>query len=126
MRSPVLLAAPILLAALAQPALAAAGDMNVATFLAKADALQAKGVGALLSSDFKLLQSEGKAAGAAYRARLKTEGAQGHPSSCPPAEARVNSNQLLAHLRSYAPAVRAGTSLKTAMADYFIKTWPCR
>ena len=46
-------------------AAAAAGDMSVATFLAKADALKAKGPLALLSSDIKLLQGEGQAAGAA-------------------------------------------------------------
>ena len=49
----------------ATPALAAPGDISVASFLAKADALRAKGAMALFSSDYKLLQSEGKAAGKA-------------------------------------------------------------
>jgi len=56
--------------ALAVPALAAPGDMSAATFLAKADALKAKGIGALGSPDIKLLRAEGQAAGEAYRQRL--------------------------------------------------------
>ena len=110
----------------ATPALAAPGDINVASFLAKADALRAKGAMALFSSDYKLLQSEGKAAGKAYRLRLNDERAAGKPSSCPPQPAPVNSNTLLAHLRTYPAEHRGHTSLKTAMADLFIKTWPCR
>ena len=109
----------------ASPALAAPGDISVASFLAKADALQAKGAMALFSSDYKLLQSEGRAAGQAYRARLTAEQAQGKPSSCPPKPAPVGSNSLLAHLRAYPVAHRSTISLKTAMADLFIKTWPC-
>ena len=50
---------------LAAPALAAGGDMSVATFLAKADALKAKGPMALFSPDIKVLQQEGQAAGMA-------------------------------------------------------------
>ena len=110
----------------ATPALAAPGDISVASFLAKADALRAKGAMALFSSDYKLLQSEGKAAGKAYRLRLNDERAAGKPSSCPPQPAPVNSNTLLAHLRTYPAEHRGHTSLKTAMADLFIKTWPCR
>jgi hypothetical protein len=58
---------------LAVPALAAGGEMSVATFLAKADALKARGIMALGSSDIGLLRAEGQAAGEAYRARLESE-----------------------------------------------------
>lgn len=111
---------------LAAPALAGPGDMSVGSFLAKADALKAKGMGALFSPDIKVLKAEGMAAGLAYRDRLRAEKAQGKPSSCPPQGVKVNSNDLLGHLRSYEPAARTGKSMKAAMADYFIKTWPCR
>ena len=37
-----------------------------------------------------------------------------------------NSDKLLAHLRTYPEAVRARTSMKQAMADYFIRNYPCR
>lgn len=117
---------PLSVATLAAPALAAAGDMSVAVFLAKADALKAKGVLALRDPDMKKLQTEGSAAGQAYRARLTRERAAGKPSSCPPQGAKISSDQLLTHLRTYPVARRSSVSIKTAMADYFIKTWPCK
>ena len=120
-------AAAVLLAGLmAGTAQAATGDMSVAVFLAKADALKAKGLMAIGSSDIGLLKAEGQAAGQAYRARLQAERSAGKPSSCPPKGAKVNSNQLLAHLRSYPEAARARTDMRTAMADFFIKTYPCK
>lgn len=115
-----------LMLAAAPAALASPGDMSVATFLAKADALRAKGAMALFSSDMSVLKSEGTAAGMAYRDRLKAEKAQGKPSSCPPQGTKVNSNDLIAHLRAYDPAVRPTKSMKAAMADFFIKKYPCR
>ena len=120
------LAAMVVMLGLASPAFAASGEMSVATFLAKADALVAKGFMALASSDIGLLKSEGGSAAAAYRARLDQERGAGHPSSCPPRSATVGQTQLLSHLRSYPAAVRAGTTMRTAFADYFIKTYPCR
>lgn len=120
--------APILaLAALAAtPALAAGGNMSVATFLAKADALKAKGAMALFSSDIKVLQQEGQDAGMAYKAQLDAERAAGHPSSCPPKGVRPSSDQVLAHLRSYPADQRPRISMRTAIGDMFKKTWPCR
>ncbi len=100
--------------------------MNVATFLAKADALKAKGMMALFSSDIKVLQSEGQAAGMAYKARLDGERKAGHPSSCPPQGTKIGSDQVLAHLRSYPAEARPQTSMRAAMADFFIKNYPCR
>ena len=43
--------------------LAARGDMNLAVFVAKAEALQAQGPLALFSPDLEVLKAEGKAAG---------------------------------------------------------------
>jgi hypothetical protein len=112
--------------ALAAPVLAAPGDMNVTTFLAKADALKAKGVTAMFSSDIKLLRTEGQAAGANYKARLTAERAAGRPSSCPPKGTKIDSDKLIAFLRTYPEPVRQRVSMKQAMADYFIRTYPCR
>lgn len=111
---------------LSAPALAAPGDMAVATFLAKADALKAKGLLALGSSDIGLLKSEGQAAGHAYRARLLSERSVGKPSSCPPKGTTLSSDQLIAHLRSYPVAARQQTTMRSAMADFFIRTFPCK
>jgi hypothetical protein len=111
---------------LATPALAVGGDMSVATFLAKADALKAKGLMALGSSDIGLLRSEGQAAGQAYKARLEGERKAGKPSSCPPKGTKVQSDKLMAFLRTYPEPVRPRTTMKSAIADYFIKTYPCK
>ena len=110
----------------ASPALSEPGDMSAATFLAKADALRAKGPMALLSGDIKVLKSEGQAAGLAYRARLKAEKAAGKPPhSCPPPKSRINSTQVIEHLRTYTPATRARTTMKAAISDLMVKTFPC-
>ena len=117
---------PTLLALLAAaPVTANTGEMSVATFLSKADALRAQGIMALGSSDMKLLRAEGQAAGKAYSERLKQERAAGKPSSCAPKGGKIGSDQLLGHLRTYPAERRASINMKAAMADYFIKTYPC-
>jgi len=116
-----------LVAMVATPAMAAGGDMNVATFLAKAEVLMAKGPFALLSKDVKVLRAEGEAASDVYFARLGRERAQGNPSSCPPRKPKEPSNrEFLKHLRSYPPAARAVTKMHVAMGDWFIRTYPCK
>lgn len=110
------------------PGLAAAqtGAMSVATFLAKADALRARGPFALMSADYKLLKAEVTGAAQAYRARLKGEQAAGRPSSCPPPKAPFNSDDVMAQMRSYPPASRGQTSVATAVADLFLARYPCK
>lgn len=120
-------AAAALCLALAQPALAAPGDMNVATFLMKATALKTRGMAALFSPDVGLLKSEVQGAVDLYRAQLKVERAENRASSCPPSGGiKLNSDQLLAHLNRYPEAQRGQIPLKQAMRDYMIKTYPCR
>lgn len=111
---------------MASPALAAGGEMSVAAFLAKVDALKAKGMMAMFSSDIKLLQQEGQAAGKAYRVQLDAERKAGQPSSCPPKGVKVGSDEVLTHLRSYPVVARPKTTMRSAMADYFIRNYPCR
>jgi hypothetical protein len=118
----------ILMAALAAaPVFSAPGDMKISTFLAMADALKAKGIMALGSSDIALLKSEGKAAGEAYRARIKSDRAKRlPPHSCPPAKASVGSDDLLSHFRSYPAAERQQISVRTGFADMMKKRYPCK
>ena len=110
---------------LAAPALASPGDMAVSVFLAKAEALKAKGMAAMFSSEIGVLMAEGKAAGQAYREQLALETRAGRPSSCPPPKAPITSDILIEHLKSYPVAVRPNTSIRTAMADLFRKKYPC-
>lgn len=117
----------ILASVLAMPALAAKGDMSVAAFLAKADALKAKGFGAIGSPDIAVLRGEGAAAGAAYRSRIESDKKSGlPPHSCPPKKAAMKSNDFLDHLRSYPAAVRSKTTVKMATFDLMKKRYPCK
>ena len=78
------------LALVATPATAAPGDMSIAAFLAKADALKAKGPMALFSGDIKVLQTEGQAGGlTAHSSRPSAKpgtpaAARPKPSKCHP------------------------------------------
>jgi hypothetical protein len=105
---------------------AAAGDMSVASFLTKADALKKKGILALGSADIKLLKAEMGGATSAYRSRIETDKKAGStPHSCPPQKASMSSDQLLAHFRSYPVAQRSGISVRTAFFDLMKKRYPC-
>ena len=110
----------------AGPVWAAPGDMSVATFLGKADALLAKGPLALFSGEVGVLRKEATAAGIAYTDRLNAERAKGQPSSCPPKGRKPDQDMWLAHLRSYPAALRQSTTVRKAMADLYQKAWPCR
>ena len=123
-----LVMALVLVLGLALPSalLAAPGDMSVAVFLDKADSLRAKGPLALFSSDLPLLKAEGKAGGEAYRKRLKRERTEGRASSCPPTGVKIDSDELVAFLRSYPASQRPSVTIRQGVADYFIKKYPCR
>lgn len=106
---------------------AAPGDMSVATFLAKAEKLQAKGMMALMSSDIRVLKAEADAAGTKYRSMIKSDAANKRlPHSCPPAKATFNSNDLMKHLKGYSVEERQKTSITTATADLMKKRYPCK
>ena len=116
----------ILTICISVPAVSAPGDMKISTFLAKADALKAKGLLAMASSDIGILKTEGKAAGEAYRARIKSDKEKGlAPHSCPPAKSSISSDDLLNHFRSYPAAQRQQISVRAGFADMMKKRFPC-
>ena len=105
---------------------AAPGDMSVATFLEKADKLKSRGPLALLSGDMKVLRREGEASGKAYRARIAADKKAGRtPHSCPPEKISMDSDQMLAHLRTYPTSRRGSVSMRQAFADLMKKRYPC-
>ncbi len=115
------------MAAFPAAAYAARGDMNLATFIAKAETLQAQGPLALMSPDLEVLKAEGSAAGQSYKQRLLTERARGKPSSCPPDNARIVPEELVNFLRTAYPAnARPRVTIRQGVADYFIRKFPCR
>jgi hypothetical protein len=105
----------------------AASAMDVATFLAKADTLQKKGMMALMSSDYKLLKNEIVTHSATLRAeRLAAERAKRKPAYCPAAKSGLNSNEILAAFRSIPAAQRPRTDVKDALRALLARKYPCR
>ena len=107
--------------------LGAAEAMDVATFLAKADALQKKGMLALMSSDYKLLKSEIETQAGALRAeRLAAERARRKAAYCPPAKQSLTSNEILAAFRTIPAAQRPRIQVKDALRALMARKYPCR
>ena len=118
----ILLAATLALG-LAAPAHAA---MTLGEFLAKANALHAKGAMAIFSRDLKPVMNEMKGAFAA----LKTEGERRKaaglpPRACPPAGTKLDSKQLLAMLNAV-PSAERGMSVKDGLLRAMSQRFPCR
>ena len=112
---------------LATVPLSAAQAMDVATFLAKADALKAKGMMALFSSDYKTLKAEIVANSQILRnERLAAERAHRRPAYCPPAKSGLDSDEILASFRTVPAAQRARTPVKDALRALLARKYPCR
>ena len=110
---------------LASPA-AAETQMTAGQFLDKANALEAKGMMAMLSPDVKILRGTGKAAGKEYRAMLKRQKANGqNPHSCPPGKGKLNGSDMKAHLSSLSAAQKA-QPFQAAFFSLMKKKYPCR
>ncbi|MES2986504.1 MAG: hypothetical protein V4808_01235 [Pseudomonadota bacterium] len=104
-----------------------ANAMTVAEFLAKANALKAKGMMAAFSSDIGLLKGEMAGITAAYRADIERARAAGRkPHSCPPpkGQAKMGSNEFIAELEKI-PAARRGISMKQAFYGMMARKYPC-
>lgn len=102
--------------------------MSVAEFLAKVNALKAKGAMAMFSSDIGLLKQEVEGASAAYRGDLAAATAAGRkPSSCPPpkGQAKIGSSELIAAFEKIPPAQR-NISVKAAFATMMQQRFPCK
>ena len=112
---PILLAAPLLCAM-------APGDMSVAAFLVRADALERLGPLALATPQGNQLKGEVIAAGKRYKARIDADRRAGRrTTSCPPESGTLTPDQWLSHLRSYPAAARKKVSVYWAF-DALMKT----
>jgi hypothetical protein len=114
-------------ASLAILPLGAAQAMDVATFLVKADALEKKGMLALMSSDYKLLTREIQTQGAALRAeRLAAEKAGRKPAYCPPAKQSLTAKEVLTAFRTIPAAQRPRIQVRDALRALMARKYPCR
>jgi len=102
-----------------------AGAMSVADFLTKADALQAKGMMALFSSDFRLLKADATDGFKAWAAQIAPPGRP--PNACPPPGGlETTSAEILALLKAVPPAERATTRTADAFVAGLNRRYPCR
>ena len=109
-------------AAAAGPAVA----MDVATYLGKVEALRARGIAAMFSSDAQLLQDEVVSSFATLRReRLAAVAARRRPAYCPTDRATLTQPELLAALTAVPPARRAGTQVRDALKAAFRRKYPC-
>ena len=105
---------------------AAAAGMDVATFLAQANRLKAKGPFALMSGDFKLLTREITSASQSLKTERLALKAAGKPTDyCPPAKASMDSNEILKAMEAIPPAQRGMTDVRTALRGLMIRKYPC-
>lgn len=117
--------APLLLL-VAFPTAASAQAMDVATFLAKANRLKARGPLALISGDFKLLTREVTASSESLKSeRLAFTSAGKADAWCPPQKASMNSNEIMAAMEAIPPAHRRATNVRTALRGLMVRKYPC-
>ena len=105
----------------------AAGPMTVAEFLAKGDALKARGFLAIGSPDIALLRDTVKDAGLSYRAEIAASTIAGKPPrACPPpvGQAKIDGKTMMSAFTSIPPAKRTIT-VKTAFYRFMDKRYPC-
>jgi hypothetical protein len=99
--------------------------MDAETFYVKGVALKKKGVGALFSSDIKLLQNEMQSAGASVKAENAKAKASGKPLYCPPAQSKMNAEQALAEFGKIPQDRRKAMTVRQAWRDILIRKFPC-
>jgi hypothetical protein len=107
---------------------AATAAMKVDLFLQKADALEKKGMMALLSPYYKLLNGEVEADSAALRQERLAAKAAGRPQAyCPAVDQQgFSSNELLAAFRTIPSGRRARIEVKDALRAFLARKFPCR
>ena len=108
---------------------AVAHSMTVADFLARAEALKAKGMMAMMSPDLPVVRGEMQAATTAYRTDIDAARAKGGTDlGCPPpkGQAKISSDIIMADLAAIPKAAQARTTVKAALYEVMRKRHPCR
>ncbi|MFM2100598.1 MAG: hypothetical protein RLZZ366_2137 [Pseudomonadota bacterium] len=101
-------------------------EMSVSTFLAKADALKAKGMMAMLSSDVGLLKTEMQTAVQSFKADDALAKQAGKPSvACVPAKTKLDSEEIIGFFRTIPAPQAPRISVKTGLSAMLAKRYPC-
>ena len=107
----------------------AASSMTVAEFLVRAEALKAKGMMAMMSSDLPVIRGEMQAATSTYRADVDAARAKGRTDlGCPPpkGQAKISSDTIMADLAAIPKAAQAKMTVKAGLYAAMAKRYPCR
>jgi hypothetical protein len=103
-----------------------AAAMDVATYLGKVEAVRAKGIRAMFSTEAQALQDEIVTGGAALRReRLAAVKAGRRPAYCPGEHATLTQQEIFGALNAVPPARRARTEVKDALRSAFARKYPC-
>ena len=97
-----------------------AAAMSAADFIAKADALKAKGMMAMFSSDLSLLKADFTAGAKAWRRQAH------EPTACPPKAIKLSSDEIYNLIAAVPAAHRTTTSSRDAIIAGLNRKYPCR
>ena len=112
--------------ALAAVSASSAWALDVAAFLPRAEALKANGHMAIFSPDAGALMGEINAATKALRDERLAAKATGKPQAyCPPAQTKLNTDELLTDAQAVPVAQRPHTDLKEMLRGVYAKHYPC-
>lgn len=116
----------IVAALIAAVASSPARATDVATFLAKVDAVKGKGMMAMFSSDLKLLMREiGGSMKALKQERLAAVAAGRHPAYCPAGKAELSRQELFSTMQAVPPAARPKVQVKEALRAGLTRKYRC-
>lgn len=105
---------------------APAAAMDVATFIAKGEALKARGMMAIFSKDLKLVQAAARDAARRYQAEKQARAKGGLPPiSCPPKGAKLGTMEFFEELKKI-PLADRGMPMQDGMAWVSRRKFPCR
>ena len=115
-----------LLLAVSMPSMAQ--NMNADEFYQRATKLKKKGAMAVFRmGEVKALMKEGQAAGKASSAKYRADKAAGKPLAyCPPAEARMDSDEYMKLLSAIPAAERRKINMTEATTRIMTIKYPCR
>jgi len=100
--------------------------MDVASFIAKADALERKGIRALFTSDYEILKAEIVTNSQILRnERLAAQRAGRRAAYCPPAKSGLKSDEILAAFRTIPAPQRSRIAVKDALRALLARKYPC-
>jgi hypothetical protein len=105
----------------------AANAMDVATWLSRAEVLKAKGVPALFTSEYKVLQAEIKAGAATLEQERAAALAAGRPAAyCPSGKPTLSREEVFDGLGRVPAADRPSTDVTDALRTVLARKYPCK